>query len=124
MRKLNKIVAPALLAIALAGAASPAMAQYRDHRGSHEQRGHWNANQIRAQIAELDRRINRNDNRNRISEREAAGLRRDVRNLQSTFRAYNRNGLNNAELRTLNNRIDNIRTRLRIERRDWDNRRW
>lgn len=114
MKKLNKIAAPALLAALVLGAASPAMAQRTPYR----------ADQIRAQINELDRRINRNDNRNRISEREARGLRNDVRRLQSDFRAFNRNGLNNAEMRSLNTRIDNIRTRLRIERRDWDNRRW
>jgi hypothetical protein len=82
------------------------------------------SNAIRNQIEELDRRIDRSDNRNRISEREAAGLRRDVRNLRFQFRDFNRNGLSRGEWNTLQRRIDGIRVRLRIERRDWDNRRW
>lgn len=114
MRKLNKIAAPALLAALVLGAASPAMAQRTPYR----------ADQIRNQISELERRVARSDRRDRISEREAAGLRRDVRDLRYQFQRYNRNGLDRVEMRTLNNRIDNIRMRLRIERRDWDNRRW
>lgn len=120
MKKLNRIAAPALLAALVLGAASPAMAQYGPNH-----RTPYRADQIRAQINELQVRIDRNDNRrNRLSPREAAGLRNDVRNLQATFRTYNRNGLNPAEMRTLNNRIGNIRTRLHIEARDWNNRRW
>lgn len=118
MTKLNKIAAPALLAALALGAASPAMAQ---HGYQHTP---YRADQIRAQINDLQRRIERNDVRDHISEREARALRGDVRNLQATFRAYNRNGLNRGELRTLNTRIDNIRTRLHIERSDRDNRRW
>jgi septal ring factor EnvC (AmiA/AmiB activator) len=115
MRKLTKFVAPALFAALTLGAVTPALAQHRTPQRT---------DQIRAQISELQQRVNRNDRRDRISQRESVALRRDVANLQATFRSYNRNGLNNAELRTLNARIDNIRTRLHIERRDWNNRRW
>jgi hypothetical protein len=120
MKKLNKIAAPALLAALVLGAASPAMAQYGPN-----QRTPYRADQIRAQINELQVRIDRNDNRrNRLSPREATALRNDVRNLQGTFRAYNRNGLDRREMATLNGRIDNIRTRLHIEANDWNNHRW
>lgn len=114
MNKLNKIAAPALLAALALGAVSPAMAQRTPFR----------ADQIRAQINELQNRITRNNWGGRVSAREAAGLRNDVRNLQATFRAYNRNGLDGREMSVLNTRIDNIRTRLHIEARDWNNRRW
>lgn len=124
MKTLNKIAAPVMLAALALGAVSPAMAQPRHPQSHQQQRGGYNANQIRAQIAELQRRIDRNDFRGRISERETRALRNDVRNLQNTFRAYNRNGLDRREVATLNNRIDNIRGRLRIESRDWNNRRW
>ena len=113
MRKFSKIVAPALFAAMALGAVTPAIAAPTPYR----------ADTIRNEIAELQRRVERNDNRDRVSEREAAGLRRDVRRLRDDFRAYNRNGLSRGEYRTLTNRIDNIRTRLRLERRDWDNRR-
>jgi septal ring factor EnvC (AmiA/AmiB activator) len=113
MHKLSKpilaIAGLATLAIAMPAAAASTPAR---------------ANAVRNQIAELDRRINRNDNRDHISEREAAGLRNDVDRLQNQFRDFNRNGLSNGEYRTLQGRIDDIRTRLHIERSDWDKRRW
>ena len=119
MIKLNTIAAPALLAALALGAASPAMAQMGPGRTP------LRADQIRAQIANLEMRIDRNQwGRGRISPREAAGLRNDIRNLRATFRAYNRNGLDRREMGVLNARIDNIRTRLHIEARDWNNRRW
>ena len=137
MRKLSKITALALAGATLAGTALPAQAQpypghrydrYEDRydRYDRDDRG-WqgnHANGIRNQIEELQRRIERNDNRDRISEREAAGLRRDVWRLRQQFRDYSRNGLSGREARVLQDRIDQIRQRLRIERSDWDGRRW
>jgi len=145
MRKLTKIIVPALAALAAvgtAGAASahpnaahpyaghPYAARYAPAQVQHvrydDARHHTpaRAQAIRNQIDELQRRIDRNDWRGRISDREARGLRKDVARLQNQFRDYNRNGLSNREMNTLQNRINNIRTRLRIERNDWDNRRW
>jgi len=114
MRKLSKLLAPALLASLAVGAAVPASAAPTPYR----------SDAIRNQIAELQRRVERNDRRDRISEREARGLRQDVYRLRDQFRAYNRNGLSRSEYRILTQRIDNIRMRLHIERRDWDNHRW
>ena len=84
--------------------------------------GNWRG--IPAQIEELQRRIERNDNRDRISEREAAGLRRDVYRLRQQYRDYARNGLSQREAQILQSRINDIRQRLRYERRDDDGRRW
>jgi hypothetical protein len=114
MPKFSKIVAPALFAAMAVGAVSPAMARPTPVR----------ADTIRSEIVDLQMRVNRNDRRDHISPREAAGLRNDVRRLQALYRAYNRNGLSPAEYRTLQGRIDNIRERLHIERHDRDNRRW
>ncbi len=114
MRKLTKILAPALIAATALTAAAPAMAYPTPQR----------SNAIRAQIDDLQRRIARNDNRGRVSEREAAGLRRDVQNLRYTFQRYNRDGLSNGEFRELNNRIGTIKQRLQYERRDRDGRRY
>ena len=115
MFKLKSVLIPAAAA-ALAFGATAAQAQMGWAPGR--------PNMIRNQIEELDRRVDRADSRDRISEREAAGLRRDVRNLRYQFRDFRRDGLTRWEWRTLQRRIDNIRQRLRIERRDWDNRRW
>jgi hypothetical protein len=114
MRKLTKIVAPALFAAMAMGAVSPAFAAPMPYR----------ADTIRSQIAELQMRVNRNDSRNHISPREAASLRSDVARLQDQFRAYSRDGLSPVEYRALQGRIDNIRARLQVERHDRDNHRW
>jgi hypothetical protein len=111
LRKLSKIIAPALVASLALGAASPAFAYPTSNR----------AQAIHSQIDDLQRRISRNDDHNRISNREAAGLRNDVRQLQDQFRAYNRDGLSQREAQALQNRIDNIRSRLHYERGDWNN---
>ncbi len=134
MRKLTKIIVPALAALATIGSAGVASAQpYAAHNapeqvqpGRYDGRHHTpaRAEAIRNQINELQRRIDRNDWRGRISDREARSLRNDVARLQRQFRSYNRNGLSNQEMRILQNRIDNVRTRLHMERNDRDNRRW
>lgn len=76
------------------------------------------AQTIRNQIDELDRRIDRNDSRDTISEREAAGLRNQLDELQDLFRRYNANGLTPAEMDTLEDRIRRLWVRLGNERRD------
>ena len=108
MRAIRTLILPALAAAVALGSVAPASARSTPVR----------ADGIRSEIAELQRAVNRNDNRDRISEREAAGLRRDVAALQSQFRAFNRDGLSNWEIRTLDNRIQHIRARLHTERHD------
>ena len=110
MQKLHRIVLPALAAAMTISAAAPAMAY---PASSYSQ-------SIRQQINDLQRSVYRQDRHDRISEREAAGLRRDVSRLNDQFRDYNRDGLSRWEARNLQNRIDNIRDRLRHERRDGD----
>jgi predicted RNase H-like nuclease (RuvC/YqgF family) len=135
MRRISKIFAAALVATTALGAALPAQAQSyhegrydRYDRHDRNDRGDFRtparANAIRAQIADLQRRVERNDRSNRISEREAAGLRNAVYRLRDQFRDFNRNGLSPREMQILEARIQQVRQQLHIERSDWDNRRW
>ena len=94
----------------------------RDNRYDHNNQYRGNANAIWTQIEQLQRRVARNDNRDRISEREAAGLRNAVYQLRVQFRDYNRNGLNQREARYLQDRINQVRSRLQYERNDGDRR--
>jgi len=103
----------AAVALAASLAVAPAMAAGTPHR----------ADAIRHQIDNLQRDVNRNDNRDRISEREAAALRREVDSLQGQFRTFNQGGLDNREMVTLERRIQNIRGRLQVERHDRDHHR-
>ena len=79
--------------------------------------------QIQSDINQLRNQIERARSRRTISPREAAGLRRDAMNVQRTYNRYARNGLNLAEVRALESRVNRVRVRLRLERRDWDRRR-
>lgn len=148
MRTSTKFIVSALAGGAALAVAVPAQAQgyprygnggyqqSRDHDDDrHENRddrryddrgyGHWGqANAIRTQIEQLERRILRADGRDRISEREAAGLRRAVYGLRQQYRAYSRNGLTRREAQVLQSRIQQLRQRLGHERRDGDGRRW
>ena len=81
---------------------------------------HNNGNQLRAEIRQLDRQIDRAPG---LSNREEARLERRVDNLQTFQRRFARNGYNRGELKVLNNRISAIRADLRTEARDGDRRR-
>lgn len=136
MRPFAKIALAAAVAF---GAIAPAQAfpgvavrDYHDgyHEGVYQDRGDWRddnwgqSRAIRQRIDELQRMVNRNDRRERISEREAAGLRRDVAQLRETYRVMNRDGLSVRESRLLTQRINAVRDRLHHERFDRDGRRW
>ena len=95
-----------------------------DNRYDRNDRYRGNANAIWTQIEQLQRRVARNDNRDRISEREAAGLRNAVYQLRNQFRDYNRNGLTQREARYLQDRINQVRSRLQYERQDNNGRRY
>ena len=124
MNKLTKIIAPALAAVAVLGTAGAASAQPYPSRDWGHHQTPARAQTIRNQIAMLEQRINRNDNRDRISAREAWGLRREVRDIREQFRVFNRDGLNDREFRILQNRIDRVKDRLHVERNDRDGHRW
>ena len=96
----------------------------RDNRYDRNDQYRGNANAIATQIEQLQRRVTRNDGRDRISEREAAGLRNAVYQLRMQFRDYNRNGLTQREARYLQDRINQVRSRLQYERNDNDGRRY
>jgi hypothetical protein len=81
------------------------------------------AQEIRSDINQLQNQIQRAQQRRAISAREAVGLRRQAVNLRQLLARYNRNGLDRAEVRSLESQVNNLRQRLRLERRDWDGRR-
>lgn len=100
----------------------------RDDRYEDRRYDRWDsrgqANALRTQIAQLEQRVRRTDNRDRISEREAASLRRAVYELRQQYNVYSRNGLTQREAQVLQQRIQQVRQRLSYERRDNDGRRW
>src|SRR5687768_11613235 len=130
MRNHTKLIVSALVGAAGLAVATPATAQdysrnqdryedrydrddRRDNRADrYEDRRYDDRGQVRAisvQIQQLEQRVQRLDGRDRISEREAAGLRRGVYNLRQQFRDYARNGLSQREAQVLQSRIQQLR---------------
>jgi hypothetical protein len=123
MKKITALTASALMAVTAVGATAiptAASAQVTLRIGAP---GFWTperTNAIRNQIWQLDRAIERAEQRRTISRQEARSLNRDVRALRNQYQIYSRNGLNFQEVRYLQDRVNRIRTRLRMERLDWD----
>ncbi|MBC2667997.1 hypothetical protein ACFOON_12325 [Novosphingobium piscinae] len=125
MRKLTQIAIATLLPAALLGTATSASAHPGDGYGygnDLRRESAYRADIIRDQLADLARRVDRNDNRDRISEREAAALRREIRDVRQQVRWFSRDGLDRREMRILQARVDRVGFALRAERRDWDGR--
>jgi hypothetical protein len=123
MKKITALAASALMAATALGAVAmptAASAQVTIRFGAP---GYWTperSNAIRQQIWQLDRQVDRATQNRTLSRREAMSLRRDVANLRGQYQMFNRNGLNFQEVRILQGRVNNVRTRLRLERADWD----
>jgi proline dehydrogenase len=79
--------------------------------------------EIRQDINQLERRIERAAQRRVISPREASQLRRDADRLERSYYRFARNGLTRYEVAQLETGVNRLHQRLRIERRDWDGRR-
>lgn len=67
------------------------------------------ASQIRAEIVQLDRQV---DRARGLSGREEQQLERKVDQLQALYRSYARNGLTRGEINALSARIDSVRDQL------------
>lgn len=123
MKSFNALGLALAAAIAATGFAAPASAQYWQgnaaHAG-HDRQDRVNGNKVWQEIAELDRKIDRADKRNTISQREANGLHRQVGELKRDFRRMSANGLDRSEARQLTQRTERIEQRLKNERRDRD----
>ena len=136
MRTLTKLIAPALAATLALGAFAPAQAAPSHEKSRYEQtrndqRGHYADSRrlenrytasrnalIRSDINDLRRDIDRGASRRMISQREAAGLRRDADRIQRLYASYARGGLDSRELRTLQARVDRVQAALHREGND------
>jgi hypothetical protein len=75
------------------------------------------AGQIRAEINQLDRQV---DRARGLSSAEEQRLSRRVDQLQSLYRTYSRNGFSRAELSVLSSRVDVIRNQLFRQSNDYN----
>jgi predicted RNase H-like nuclease (RuvC/YqgF family) len=124
MRKF--LISAAVAATALT-AAVPAAAQYAPPYGNAY--GFNNYGQVRSlqtRVDRLQREIRRLDQRNILSNREAAKLLDDSRDLERRLARSSRNGLNRNEVRAVEVRLVRLEQRLQHDARDgnrWGDRR-
>jgi hypothetical protein len=103
-----------LFAAPLALAAGALLASPASARG-------WNDNnggQLRAEIAQLDKQIDRSRG---VSNREERALDQRVDRLQSLYRSYARHGFTRSEVQTLEREIASVRTAIARQAHDWNN---
>ncbi|HET9639287.1 MAG TPA: hypothetical protein VFP12_08785 [Allosphingosinicella sp.] len=127
---MRKFLISALVLSTVVGVA-PAAAQ---HGGYNNDRGTvgWNrGGPSRQAINELLRDLQRAENgiqrsvvRRVISQREAAGLRREANMIERRLHLASRNGITGREFASLRVQVNRLEQRLRIERRDRDGRRY
>jgi hypothetical protein len=77
-----------------------------------------NAGQLRAEIAQLDRQVDRSHG---ISNREERALERRVDRLRSLYRDYARHGFTRNETRSLQREIASVRVAVERQSHDWNN---
>ena len=91
-------------------AVAPAAAQHRNNQ--------YRPAGIEQQLDQIERRIDRLRDRRQISRQEAARLEQRAERIDRLHDRYRRGGLNRAEARDLQNRIQNLRGQIRWERAD------
>jgi hypothetical protein len=107
----NLLISAAI--VSAAALAAPATAQYQDGRY-----GYSYGQNINRQLHDIRQRIDRAEDRDRISRREARRLFRQADHVEQRFHNYRRGGLSRWESQDLQNRIYALRQQLRWERRD------
>jgi len=118
---MKKILITLAATAATFAAAAPATAQ---SWGNVAQRGYGYpgdrglVNSYQQQLRQLDQRIERSAQRRAISPGEYRSLRNQSADLRRALHTFARNGLDRGEVRSLDQRIHNLRNRIRDERRD------
>jgi len=119
---MRKILISAALAASTLVAAAPAAAQWYPQQPQGYAYGYQNnygqVRRLQVRIDQLQHQINYFDSRNILSEREAARLRGDSRELEQHLRYSARNGLNGRESYDIERGIQRLEYRIQREARD------
>ena len=123
MRKF--LISAAAAAIALS-AAAPAAAQwaptYPPYGNAYGYNNYGHVRSLEARVDNLQRHIQRLDQRNVLSNREAARLRNQAWDIRNDLRRAARDGFNYREANRFQERIVQLEHRIQREARDWNNR--
>src|SRR5687768_16514883 len=123
MRKF--LISAALAATALT-AAVPAAAQYGQpyppYGNAYGYNNYGHIRSLEARLNQLQRQIVRLDQRNILSNREAARLRASAHDIHNDLRRAGRDGFNQREANRFHQRVAQLEVRIQREARDWNNR--
>ena len=119
---MRKLLISAALATATIATAVPATAMAQPGHGW--QRGGPTRGQVNELLRDLSRAEQRINRAPGISRREAMGLRNEARQIRFNLNLAVRNGINQREFFNLRSRVNRLEARVRMERRDRDNRRF
>ena len=118
---MRKFIISAALAASTLVAAAPAAAQWYPPQPQGNAYGYNNYGQVRrldARIDAMQRQIEHLDRRNVLSNREAARLRGESRDVENRLQRVARNGFTNWERNDIENRIQRLEVRIQREARD------
>ena len=123
MRKF--LISAAVAATALT-AAVPAAAQYGQsyppYGNAYGYNNYGHIRSMEARLVQLQRQIAQFDQRNVLSNREAARLRAEAVDVRNDLRRAARDGFNQRETNRFQQRIAQLEVRIQREARDWNNR--
>ncbi|MEP2234302.1 MAG: hypothetical protein ABJM58_00735 [Alteripontixanthobacter sp.] len=111
MITLKRLIAPALGAALAAGIAAPASANYYE-----------DPRQIRHEIRNFERQIDRAANSGRVSDRNATWLSYRLQGVERQFRQFSYNGFNDWEISTLNDSLNIMEWELQRRSNGYRNR--
>lgn len=119
------LISAAAAATALT-AAVPAAAQYGQpyppYGNAYGYNNYGHIRSLEARLVQLQRQIVRLDQRNILSNREAARLRAEARDVRNDLRRAARDGLNQREANRFHQRVAQLEYRIQREARDRDRR--
>ena len=119
---MRKFIISAALAASTLVAAAPAVAQQYPHYPQGNAYGYNNnygqVRRLDARIDAMQRQITHLDRQNILSNREAARLRDDSREVENRLHRVARNGFTNWERNDIENRIQRLEVRIQREARD------
>jgi opacity protein-like surface antigen len=115
---MRKFLISAAIAASTLVAAAPAAAQYYPQGNAYGYNNYGQVRRLDARIDALQRQINHLDRRNILSNREAARLRDDSREVENRLHRVARNGFTGWEAQDIERRIQRLEVRIQREARD------
>lgn len=124
---MRKILITAAAAVSALAVAAPAAAQWAPAPGYGYNQNYGQVRVLQARVDQLQRQIRHLDRRNILSNREARGLMNEANSVEYRLRRMAGYGLNYAEARDIQYRIQRLEYRIQREARDgnrWQNGRY